>query len=154
MAATTPNTIVLSDQPYVQDEKLANNVAIKPGDLVALASATAIGLHATAGGNARPLFALENPYADPGSPAIDTAYGTADQVRYVIGKGGDKVYGWLTVGASVAVGTYLESAGSLGALRALTASGSTHHRRAVGVAAETVNNSAGGAKARIRVEVI
>lgn len=156
MASSTPNTIVISDQPFIQEEKLADTVALKPGDLVQLKSgdATKIALHSTAGGNAQPMFVLESPYTDPADgAAIDLAYGTGDTVRFIVARPGDQIYGWLTIGANVAVGAFLESAGSLGALRAVTA-GTTNHHRVIAKALEAVNNSAGSAKARIKVEVI
>ncbi|MDE8535467.1 hypothetical protein PZC41_14255 [Staphylococcus aureus] len=156
MAATTPNTIVLSDQPYVQGEAKANGTAHTPGELVETLSTdvTKIQRHSTAGGNAQPMFVLENPYSDPADgPRIDAAYGTIDTVRYIAARSGDQIYGWLTVGASVNIGVFLESAGSLGALRATTA-GTVNLSRTRFKALQAVNNSAGGARARIKVEVI
>ena len=156
MASTTPHTIVLSDQPIIQEEKIANGVALTPGQLVEMVAgdATKIRLHSTAGGNAQAMFVLESPFTNVADgPAIDQAYGTVDTVRILMGRPGDQVYGWVTVGASIAAGAFLESAGSLGALRAATA-GTTNHNRVIVKAIETVDNSAGSAKARIKVEIV
>jgi hypothetical protein len=156
MAASTPSTIMLSDVPvFTRDEAQADNVAITPGSLLEPVGAK-VKLHATAGGNAQPLFAVENPWsADNSIKSIDTAYGTADTVFYIKGLPGQQVYAWLTVGGSVAADTLLESAGSLGALQTSTAEGTvTAPRRHVARALQTVNNSAGATPARIKVEIL
>ena len=60
MASTTPKTIVLSDTDPVQYERIANNVAITPGQLIERTGGK-VALHSTAGGAAAKLFAVENP---------------------------------------------------------------------------------------------
>jgi hypothetical protein len=84
--------------------------------------------------------------------AIDTAYGTIDTVRYIIAKPGDKINAWITVAGSVSAGGFMESAGSLGALRAVA--GTTPPERIVAQAVSLVDNAAGAAKARCIVEVV
>lgn len=152
MASTNPHTIVLSDTPYVQQERVANNVAITPGSLVEL-SAGKVQLHSTQAGPAAPLFALENPFSsDNTTAAIDAAYGTVDTVRYIVGKPGDVVYTFLAPGGSVNDGDYLVSAGSLGALEAYAGGTALADHRIVAQALETV--AASGARARIKAQIV
>lgn len=158
MASTTPKTILMTDKPEPTfAEALANNQALTPGMLVEETSAGKLQKHSTLGGAARSLFVMENPYDDdPTVAAIDGAYGTADTVRYLIGQPGQQVYAWVTkqtAGSNVSAGNLLESAGSLGALRAVQ--GTTPAAlRVVARALEAVNNSAGTAAARIKVEIL
>lgn len=155
MASSTPHKIVLSDHDFVQLERIAANVAITPGMLLEVNSSDQFALHSTSGGNMEALFAIENPYDDDLTvAAIDSAYGTADTVRAIKGQSGDVVYGWLTVGGSVNTGDYLISAGSLGAFAIYTGGTALAPARVRCRAAETVDNSAGGAAVRLKVEVI
>lgn len=157
MASSTPHTIMLSDVPeWVRDELRANSVAITPGELIEPVGSGLVQRHSTQAGNAQPWFAIENPWAsDNTAAAIDTAYGSQDNVFFIKGLPGQQVYAWLEPGGSVAAHTLLESAGSLGALQTATAEGTvTAPRRHVAKALETVNNSAGTVNARIKVEIL
>jgi hypothetical protein len=153
MASSTPKTIILSDQPTVQAEYKAASVALTPGDLVELASATTIQLHATQAGNAQAMFVTENPFqVTAGVAAIDDPYGTADTVYCLIGKSGDHVYGWLQPGGSVNAGDFVESAGSLGSLQAYAVgtAEATHSIVAKALEAKTATT----ARVRVKVEVV
>lgn len=159
MASTTPKRIVLSDDPFVRREALAAAEAITPGQLIEFTTSLTVRKHATAAGNAVAMFAIENQYDDDNSvAAIDSPYGTADTVQYIIGRPGDIVYAWVTkqtTGSNVSLGNFLESAGSLGALKAYQSGTATNHlHRIVAQALEAVNNSAGTAAARIKVMVV
>lgn len=156
MASSTPKTIMLSDEPpFVRKERQANNVAITPGDLIEPSGTAQVILHATQGGDARRWFAVENPWAaDNSAAAIDTDYAVADNVFFIKGQAGQQVYAWLEPGGSVAVNTFLQSAGSMGALEALAAGTALLSRRLIGFALETVDNSAGTVNARIKVELV
>lgn len=155
MASSTPHTIVISDQPFVQEEYVANGGTITPGDLIELASATAVKLHATQAGNAQALFAIEDPFNEAETAAaIDTTYGTADTIYAIAGRPGDQIYAWLQHGGSVSVGGMLESAGSQGALQAYAAGTAEATHSIVAKALETKDNSGGSARARIKVEVV
>ena len=109
--------------------------------------------HSTAAGNAQKLFAVEN-LADAGG--IDRAYVAGETARAVYAKRGDKIYALVPAAApAIVVGDALESNGD-GTLRkavADTATDTTQRDAIVAYAAEAVNNSGGGAEARIQVEV-
>lgn len=153
MASSTPKTIVLSDQPHVQAEYKAASVALTPGDLVELASATTVQLHATQAGNAQAMFVTENPFTNTaGTAAIDDAYGTADTVYMIMGRPGDQVYAWLQPGGSVDAGGFLESAGSLGSLQAYAAGTAEATHSIIAKALE--DKTASTARVRVKVEVV
>ena len=155
MASTAPNTIVLSDEPWIRSELQANNVAITPGALIE-PSGEKVQLHSTESGDANRWFAVENPWATPvaGQSAISTPYAVADNVFFVKAQRGQQLYALLAPGQNVAKGAKLESAGSLGALQALTGGTALPSSRLLATAAEAVNNAAGTVSARIRIEVI
>lgn len=153
MAATTPKTIVLSDQPFVQVEYKSSGGTVTPGDLIELASATTVRRHATTSGNAQALFAIENPFsAEPGTAAIDNHYGTIDTVYAIAARSGDQVYAWLEPNGSVNAGQYLESAGTVGALQLYVAgtAEASHSIIAKALEAKTASSS----RVRIKVEAI
>ena len=151
------NVILLKGDPIPKEYALMSSVDITPGMLCEITTTGKIRPHATAGGNASPLFAQQafsNPERD-----IDDAY-TADdeQVHALYCRRGDEIYALLATGNNVAIGALLESNGA-GALRAYTApdpdsdSGTIMESSAICRAKEAVNNSS-GSNARIRVEVI
>jgi hypothetical protein len=153
MASSTPHTIVLSDQPFVQVEYKSSGGTITPGDIIELASATTVRRHATTSGNAQALFATENPFAEPSSSAaIDTNYGTIDTVYAIAGRSGDQIYAWLEPNGSVNAGQYLESAGTVGALQ-LYVAGTAEATHSI-VAKALENKTASSSRVRIKVEVI
>jgi hypothetical protein len=155
MASSTPHTILTSDtDPYQYEAPAA--AAIMPGDLIERESTGDVQRHSTANGNAAPMFALENPFSDHGgtTAAIDHAYAADETVFHAICRPGDRVYAWLDIGGSVANGTFLSSAGSIGALQAYAGGTALAPDRVVAKALETVDNSGGSAKARIEVEVV
>jgi hypothetical protein len=93
-------------------EEYPAHAAILPGSLVALNSDGAKGevlVHATAGGNVLPMFAIEDELQGKG---IDDAYATGDQVQVWIPGRGDVVLAILADGNSVEPGDFLESNGS------------------------------------------
>ena len=151
-----PHTILLSGNPIYAQEKLAS-VPITPGHLVEVVpsggDAGQLRLHSTAGGDAQKAFAYESltPATGVATQAIDTPYPDGDSVRWLVCRSGDCVYAWLPAAAAAVIdGDPLESNGD-GTLRKGTAATATEH--IVGWATEAVNNSGGGAPARIRVRV-
>jgi hypothetical protein len=154
MASTTYNTIIISDTDPLRFEKKAAGVAITPGELLYLATADTVGIFNTANGNAAPLFALENPYAEPvaGTPAIDNAYGTADTVYFTHARAGDQIYAWLEPNGSVNAGGYLSAGGTVGALQAYAGGTALAPLRVVGFALES--KTASSSRVRVKIQAV
>jgi hypothetical protein len=150
-----PKKIILKGDPLYKERPLkALDVygvgGITPGMLIE-SVAGEYTPHATAAGNASPIFAVEAPFREGGD--IDTIYNQdGETILAAYCRPGDEVYALLEDGANVAQEALLESNGA-GSLQAYTVSGATP-LRPVCRALEAVNNSAGGAPARIKVEVI
>lgn len=109
-----PKTVLLKGDP-IRKEGIAGG-AITPGHLIDFDSNGDLVVHATAGGNAQPRFAVEEEFIGDG---IDTAYAEGDQVQYVVGRQGDEIYAILAKNMTIAKGAALESAGD-GTLQAHT----------------------------------
>ena len=97
----------------VIEEYTATAVAIKPGYLLELASATTVQAHSTAEGNALPMFAIEDALQ---GKAITADYVVSTIIQCWIPRRGDQVYAYLADGQTAAVGDFLESNGA-GALQ-------------------------------------
>ncbi len=142
-----PNTILLKGDPMVQ-EKDAGAI-ITPGELLAIDGSGNVIPHGTAGGNAVPkMVAYEN---DLIGNDIDDDYASGGRVRYLIPQAGDVLYMFLADTENVSEGDPLQCDGN-GDLEAHVVNAS-YNEAIVGVAAEDLNNSAGGARARIRVRI-
>jgi len=85
------------------------NAAISPGMLVELMSTGKVRAHATEGGNAVPLIALED-YLQ--GKDISDAYAAGDQVQVWTPQRGDEGYVQLEDEQNVAIGDFLESNGA------------------------------------------
>lgn len=121
--------------------------AITPGMLVERA-AGGVQAHSTATGGGNTSFA--NEYALTGD-GIDDAYAIDDQVLFNTYAQGSGIYALVpAAAAAIAEGTFLVSNGD-GTLRAQAA---TTTATVFAQALEAVDNSAGAAPARIRVEVV
>ncbi len=151
MASTTPNTVVLKCNGVRKEG--AASAAIPVGSLIEFGGANDLRVHATAAGNARKAFAIENDLVGDG---IDVAYATGDRVQYEVFHAGSEVLALVAAGATaVTKGAALESAGD-GTLRIQTAAAATSQAQrdsVVGYALEAVDNSGGGSAARIRIEI-
>jgi hypothetical protein len=142
------NTVKLKNYVNVFEEYDVATAAVTPGMLVELASATAVKPHATAGGNALPMFALENELEGQG---VADAYAVGDKIPQVwIPQRGDVVWAILADGENVAVGDFLESNGA-GLLQKhvadeASAGGAIVDAAIIGVALEAVDlsDSSGG----------
>lgn len=134
--------IALLGQP-VYSEDYAASEAITPGHLIEYVSAGTCRKHATAGGAALPMFAMER---DEMGKDIDDAYAVSDTVKAGVFHTGQHVYAIIASGQNIARAQDLESAGN-GTLRAIAAGAR------IAKALEAVNNSAGPGDARIRVEI-
>lgn len=161
MASTTFNKILLTtngaERPIFEG---VADAALTPGELLAWSADDQLKAHATSGGNALPMFCIEDPYNGvTTAAAIDTDYADQELVRYIVAQPGDIVNAFLADGQSVAKGDPLMSDGA-GALTALSATvvnegGSSAHTLyfdAV-VAYAFEDKSASGARARIQVQV-
>lgn len=150
----TPKTVLLKGDPIRKEGVAAE--AITPGHLLAFDSAGKLIKHATAGGNAQPMFALEEDFIGDG---ITTDYAADDQVQYIVGRPGDEVYALLTTSQTIKKGDPLESTND-GTLKKHTAQAvaeggsatyTVYTNAIVGYAAEDKTTTA--SVARIRVEV-
>jgi hypothetical protein len=100
-------TITLKGTPVRQERDAA--AAITPGHLVELTSSDTVQVHATAGGSAARLFALED--ENQGND-IDTAYVAANVCLFAAFRPGDECLGILADGENAAIGSFLESNGT------------------------------------------
>jgi len=103
------NTIKIKKYSDVVEEYTATAVAVTPGYLLELTSTGAVKAHATAGGNAFPIFALEDELQGNG---IATNYAASAKLQCWVPGRGDEVYALLKDGETVVIGDYLESAGN------------------------------------------
>lgn len=90
-------------------EEYTANAAISPGMLIELMSTGYVRAHATEGGNALPMFAIENKLEGEG---ITDAYAAADKVQCWIPVRGDEVYAQIEDEQNIAIGDFLESNGA------------------------------------------
>jgi hypothetical protein len=107
MAQETRKTIMVKERLPWREEGKAN-AAITPGHLIEEMSTGNFRVHATAGGNAARLFALENELEGEG---IDDDYAANERVHYTCALPGDIVNAILADGENAAIGSFLESAG-------------------------------------------
>jgi hypothetical protein len=157
-----PNTIILRGDPMRKERPLKASVDITPGMLCEY-DTVYIKPHATDGGNASPIFAVENAIHGDG---IDTDYSNdLDTVLFCVAERGDEIYALVATGNNVSNNALLCSNGD-GALKIYTApsqavneGGSATYTIApkvlapVARALEAVNNTS-GSNARIKVEVL
>lgn len=109
------NTIKLKNYLNVFEEYEAAGT-IKPGMLLEYDSDKKVNVHSDAGGNAVPLFALEDELQGNG---IDDDYSSGDQVQAWVPQRGEQVYAILKDDENVSAGAYLVSAGN-GELQEMT----------------------------------
>lgn len=148
------NTIVIKG-PWERIEGVAN-AAITPGYLCELMSTGKYRKHATLGGNAEKIFAIED---DHQGKKISEAYAANDQLQMAVCAPGAEIYAWLANGENAAIGAFLESAGD-GQLQVLDADASvglvkTNSIVAVALEAVDMSGSAGvDPSGRIKVRVV
>ena len=110
--------------------------------------------HATSGGNAQKMFALEQDYIGsvPPAVAVDKTYANRDAVPYIVASRGTEIFALLAASQNVAYGDYLESNGD-GTLKAIgiSSAASAQNNRLVARALEASNV---GTVARLIVEVL
>jgi hypothetical protein len=133
--------IALLGQPIYNEDGVAAE-AITPGMLVN--GTTSLIKYATAGGAAAPAFALER---DEMGKDIDTPYAIGDTVKIGVFHKGQHVNALIAIGQNIAANARLEAAAD-GTLKVFAAG------VILARALEAVDNSAGGAAARLRVEIM
>lgn len=137
------NTIMLKNYLNVFEEYEAAADTIYPGCLIELDSAGKVKVHVTAGGNALPMFAIEDALQGKG---LDDNYATGDKVRCWVPTRGDVVYGILADGQTIAKGDFLESNGA-GYLQKHTpdegSQDSIYQNAIIGVSLDTESSAAG-----------
>lgn len=150
----TPKTIVLKGKGIRKE--FAAAAAITPGHLLEMASATTVKVHATAGGNANHMFAVED---DLQGKTISNAYASAARVQCEVLERGAEVYALLADGQNVSAGDFLESAGD-GTLQKHTAdvssdANTTNQIIAIALEAVDMSGSSGAdPSGRIKVELV
>lgn len=143
-----PNVTILRGSDYTRREDPSSE-AITPGHLVEIASG-ALRKHATSGGAAAALFAIEADYI--GNETTD-AFASGDRVPYVAAGKGTVVWAHLASGQNVSRGAALMSNG----VGALTAYSGTDEATQVARADEDADASSGigaGATLRFRALVV
>src|SRR3990167_7439788 len=103
-----PNTIVLRGDAWTAREDRCN-AALTPGMLCDFAANDRLTTHASAGGYAPRIFALEADYV---GNTVSTAYVSGDRVPYADCAPGVVVWAHLASGENVARGAYLSSDGA------------------------------------------
>lgn len=137
------NTILLKGRGIRKEAVAAGTIT--PGDLLTINSSGLLVRHATAGGAAAPLFAVEN---DIVGATIDDDYVTNDYVQSEYMYSGCSVLANVAAAASaIVIGDLLESAGD-GTLRKATTG------VPIAQALDALDNSAGDKKARLRVVIL
>jgi hypothetical protein len=107
------HTIKLKNYSDLMEEYVAH-AAITPGMLLQLNSDGEIQAHATASGNAFPMFACEDELQGKG---IDDAYEAGDVVQVWIPGRGDQVNAIIANGENIHVGDWLSSSSTAGELK-------------------------------------
>lgn len=155
MASSTPHTIVLyrnTDgilENEIQEDQA--NEAITPGALIEYNSNGRLQNHATANGATQKMVALENPYDDDNTvAAIDSAYGTADTVRYLRAVTGDRLYMRYSGTSDLVLNDPLVSAGD-GTLTETTIAAGTLVGALVAFADEAITGTGSAQRAIVRI---
>lgn len=134
------NTIKIKKYSDVIEEHVAA-AAINPGALIEITSLDKVQKHATAAGNAIPMFALEDELQGKG---IDEAYALGDPVQCWIPNRGDVVYAILADEQNIAIGDLLVSNGD-GTLKKYVSSDDSsytqHPNQIIGMTTEAVDLS-------------
>ena len=105
-----PNSIIIKRLgAEIIEELTATAVAIKPGYLLELASATTVQAHSSSAGNVLPMFAIEDQMQ---GKAITADYAASTKIQVWIPRRGDIVYAYLADGQTASVGSFLESNGA------------------------------------------
>jgi hypothetical protein len=145
-ATASPNTIVLIGRLEDQNLEYPANAALKPGHLVLVMSTGKVKKNDAASVPCQKLFAKEDDHIGRG---VADAYAADEVVFCHAAQPGDVIYGWVPASATALVkGDKVKSNGD-GCLVKITASSDF----VIGTVHEAVDNSAGGAEARVKVRI-
>ena len=152
MAASTPKPILLevngSERPIY--EAFAATATIKPGHILKRSSATQVTPIATADQVNTRMIAVEAATADDvATPAINQAYDSGDNVRFIFAQPGDLVWMWLKDGNVATIGSYLATSATAGEL---DVEATNTDVRLVGIAETAASPS--GAAGRVKVRIL
>ena len=146
---STKNTILLKGDAR-QDELRAAG-SITPGHLMQRGSANTLVVHATEGGYAERMFAIEDSMQ---GKTIADVYTTGLVVTFVQAQKGNLIHAWLKAGENVAIGDRLISEGDGTLSKESNVSSGTTVKDIIGVAEEAVDLSASTAvNTRIEINV-
>lgn len=147
------HTIILKDPEKVTYDEAVAAGTITPGDLIEKDTNGKVVRHATADGAVVPMFALEEGWSTGTGAAIDTDYASADTVQIGIPARGVVVNAWVAAAAAaIVIDSPLGSDGA-GGVKIVTVGAGTLEGSIVGYADAALDNSGGGARARLRVRV-
>lgn len=143
----SPNTILLK-VTRLSDRYRENRAAgaIMPGDLIANDATGKWVKQGTAAVAAAPLFAIEDSFQ---GKTIDDAYASGDLVRGFHAQRGDEIYAWVAANAAAILLTDTLTPDGTGGVR----KGATTDIR-IAEPVEALDNSAVGARARLRIRVL
>lgn len=133
-------------EPLPKEGKAA--AAITPGQLIKYDStAGQVIRHATAGGSAAKMFAIEDSLQ---GKQISDDYAQNSRVQFVHAGPGDEINAILATSQTIAVGDYLESAGN-GNLRKASGEESELPSSMIGIALEAVTTTSSVARIKIAI---
>ena len=133
------NTIILKNRSNAFEEYVATAVAITPGMLLEITSGNLVQAHSTAGGDAIPMFAVEDQLQ---GGKISTAFEASATIPQCwITHNGDEVYALLANGETAVIGSELVSNGN-GELKVFTAdTAASIEEKILAIALEAVDMS-------------
>lgn len=144
-AVTTPNTIVLKGRPRYEEGRAS--VAVMPGMQISVAADGTVKPHDVTAGPSECCFAIEDALQ---GKTITDVYAIGDLVRYVVCKGDEEIYAILPIAAAAVTPADFLTSNGAGLLKKIAAGTDFN----VAKPRESVDNSAGGTTARIRVRIL
>jgi hypothetical protein len=109
-----PKTILLKGDPLQKEREAAGTIT--PGHLIELDTSGNVIVHATSGGDAARMVAIENALQ---GDEIGDDYSSGDRVQYVTARPGDELYMWLADNETAVIGGFAISNGN-GELKVFT----------------------------------
>jgi hypothetical protein len=145
-ATNYPKTILLEGEQFGNHEEYRANAALKPGHLLLRGSNGKVLKNSSASTPCRKLFAKEE---DKIGRTIADAYAEDEVVPCHVAQPNHLIYAWVPASAAaLVIGDKLKSDGT-GCLIKVTAASDY----VIGMVEEAVDNSAGGAEARVKVRI-